>query len=749
MTFLKTDMRIWLAHFLLILLPTCAATVSRGQEPVRSEPYVWKNVKIVAGGFIPGIVFSRAEKGLAYCRTDIGGCYRWDDATNQWIPLQDSLAESNYLGGESIAPDPIDRNTVYIAAGMYSADKAAMLRSRDKGKTWSVFPVPFRMGGNEPGRGMGERLAIDPHDNHILYFGSRHEGLWRSVDSAQTWKHVDAFPLKGLGNPPAGFHTHGGLSFVVIDQTGKQIFVGSADPANQHLFRSDDAGASWRALSGGPPSQLLPAKGALDRRGNLIITCGNGIGPNDVTNGAVWKLNIATGKWTDITPEKSSNQEGGYCGLSVSDDGQTIAVSTIDRWHRGDTVWRTIDAGQTWKDIAAQSTRDISASPYLLWGQPQPKLGWWMSALAVDPFNPDHAAYGTGATLYACDDFTNVSKDYPTHWQVGADGIEETAVITLLSPAAGPHLLSGMGDIGGFVHDDLGKSPPGGMYDHPLFGNTNTLDYAEKSPNVIVRSGSPSEGQASLAWSQDSGKSWQPIASPAQASATQPSRRHRETPAIVVSADGSTFLLATPTPLITHDRGKTWSQSKGLPLNARPIPDGQDPSTFYAIDFDSARLYISADAATTFTPAPSAGLPSDIRADAPTWQEAPWPLIVTPGIAGDLWFVSHAGLYHSLDRGAHFTKVETNLQIQSLGFGKAPTASANPALYAIGTMSTLKAIWRSDDSGLHWIRINDDQHQYGTRFRCIAGDPRIFGRVYVGTDGRGILYADPTPLTGG
>ncbi len=174
---------------------------------ITSEPYIWKNVKVVAGGFIPGIVFSPVEKGLAYCRTDIGGCYRWDDSAKKWIPLTDFLGESNYFGGESIAPDPIDANTVYSAAGMYSNEPAAMLRSRDKGKTWDVFPVTFRMGGNEDGRGVGERLAIDPNDNRVLYFGSRHEGLWKSSDSGATWKHVEQFPLKGLGNPDsAGAH---------------------------------------------------------------------------------------------------------------------------------------------------------------------------------------------------------------------------------------------------------------------------------------------------------------------------------------------------------------------------------------------------------------------------------------------------------------------------------------------------------------------------------------------------------------
>src|SRR5947209_5577457 len=159
-----------IAAFIALLM---LAPLARAE--VRSEPYEWKSVKVVAGGFVPGIVFSRAERGLAYCRTDIGGCYRWDDAQHKWLPLTDDVGESNYFGGESIAPDPVDPNVVYSAAGMYSSGPAAMLRSNDRGKTWQIFPVPFRMGGNEDGRGLAERLAVDPNDNRILYFGSRHE----------------------------------------------------------------------------------------------------------------------------------------------------------------------------------------------------------------------------------------------------------------------------------------------------------------------------------------------------------------------------------------------------------------------------------------------------------------------------------------------------------------------------------------------------------------------------------------------
>jgi len=47
---------------------------------------------------------------------------------------------------------------------------AAILRSHDKGKSWQVFPVSFRMGGNEDGRGLGERLAIDPTGPHVMSY---------------------------------------------------------------------------------------------------------------------------------------------------------------------------------------------------------------------------------------------------------------------------------------------------------------------------------------------------------------------------------------------------------------------------------------------------------------------------------------------------------------------------------------------------------------------------------------------------
>ncbi len=83
--------------------------------------------------------------------------------------------------------------------------------------------------------------------------------------------------------------------------------------------------------------------------------------------------------------------------------------------------------------------------------------------------------------------------------------------------------------------------------------------------------------------------------------------------------------------------------------------------------------------------------------------------------------------------------------IGQLSFGKAAPGRGYPAIFvANGDQSggPLAGIYRSDDEGVTWDRVNDAQHQWGNRFDCLSGDPRIYGRVYVGTNGRGILYGD-------
>lgn len=707
-----------------------------------SVPYRWQNVKVGGGGFSPGVIFSRAERGLAYLRTDIGGAYRWDAKAKSWIALQDLIGESNYHGIESIAADPRNPDIVYLAAGMYRRDPAAILKSADRGASWRVIPVPFRMGGNEPGRGLGERLAIDPNNPAILYFGSRFDGLWRSTDSGESWSKVASFPHAGRAAPEERWNSNAGVSFVLFDcssvKDGKSqtLYAAVADPDGQGVYRSTDGGANWAKVPGGPGG-LMPAKGDISDDGRLVVAYSNWMGPNGVSGGAVWRL--AGGQWSDITPGKGDRRGGGFMAISLAHGAPgTLAVATMNA--HPDTAYVSRDWGNSWTDIGKGSRRDIAAAPWLGFGQAEADFGHWIAGLAIDPFDAGRIAYTTGATVYATDSWSS------GQWRPWTDGVEETAIVSLASPTGGAQLISGFGDIAGFVHDDFAVSPPK-MHLNPHLVTTINLDYAGLAPEVVVRSGRVHEGwktDATLALSKDGGRSWRPILVPAYAEVGETeAKRHdlAKTPAITVSADGAVLAVATPTPLFSHDGGATWTSGYNAPRETRAVADKVDPKRFYMLDFASAKLFVSNDGGHKFRPATT--LPGDLWKARTYNVETPWPLVASPFAAGDLWLNIGGTLHRSRDGGRSFAVASKGLEIARFALGKPAEGAKDPTVFAFGTLAGVTGIWRSTDGAASWVRVNDPANQWGNRIRLIEGDPRIFGRVYVGTDGRGLLYGEP------
>src|SRR5205085_7868604 len=158
----------------------------------------------------------------------------------------------------------------------------------------------------------------------------------------------------------------------------------------------------------------------------------------------------------------------------------------------------------------------------------------------------------------------------------------------------------------------------------------------------------------------------------------------------------------------------------------------------YAVDFAGSRLFASNDGGKSCTPLPARGLP-DLAPATPRNREAQAPLAANPARAGEIWLKVSGALYRSSDGGASFERRSSpDIDVEQFGLGRG-------SVFAIARRGSLRAIFRSDDSGASWTRINDDAHQWGLRFRAIAGDPQRPGRVYLATDGRGLFYADPSP----
>ncbi|GAA1081958.1 cellulose binding domain-containing protein [Kitasatospora arboriphila] len=736
-----------------------------------SDTYTWSNARVDGGGFVPGIVFNQTEKDLVYARTDIGGAYRQDPATKKWIPLLDSVGwnDWNLTGVASLATDPVQTNRVYVAAGNYTnswdPNNGAVLRSTDKGKTWARTTMPFKIGGNMPGRGMGERLAVDPNDDRIVYFGAPEgNGLWKSTDYGATWAKVTAFPNAGNyqqdPTDTSGYlSSNPGVLWVTFDKSSaaagaatKTVYVGVADKEN-NVYRSTDGGATWTRLAG-QPTGFLPHKGVLDSvNGYLYLATSDTGGPYDGAKGDVWRYDTKAGSWLQISPVKSSDSGAyfGYSGLSVDRQHPNVVMVTgYSSWWPDTQIYRSTDYGATFKPIWEYNgypnrvdhyTLDTTTSPWLSWGnhpsppEETPKLGWMTESLEIDPFNSDRMMYGTGATLYGTDDLTAWDAGSKITVKPMVEGLEETAVQDLISPPTGAPLISALGDIGGFRHTSL-TTTPAMMFQSPNHGTTTALDFAQTNGNTVVRVGNTSSGSTDkhIAFSNDNGANW-------YAASSEPSGI-TSGGTVALSADGTRVVWSPggASPVAGAFGGSSWTAASGLPAGASVQADRVNPKKFYG--YAAGAFYLSTDGGATFARTAATGLPAkgNVRFKALTTTE------------GDIWFAGGAddatyGLWHSTDSGTSFTRLAGVDKADSIGFGKAATGTSYPALYTSAQIGGVRGIFRSDNAGASWVRINDDNHQWGWTGAAITGDPRVYGRVYVSTNGRGIIVGDTSAVT--
>jgi oligoxyloglucan reducing-end-specific cellobiohydrolase len=752
-----------------------AGLLTLGLQHPAAAQYTWKPVRIVTGGYIPGLVAHPTEPGLIYARTDIGSVYRWNPATREWIPLTDFQAPARYNlnGPESIALDPTDPDRLYIAAGMYTCSGCpfAFLVSTDRGASFTSYSAPFAMGANNDGRAAGERLAVNPFNPSQLLMGTRTRGLWKSEDRAQTWTQVAGFPITSSTD---GF----GIQWVRFDpRNSGTVYVGSY--TNASIYRSTDGGASWAALPGQPAWPFstpagthppAPGRAVLNPDGNLYVTYGDLPGPNTMNYGLVEKFNPAMNEWTNITPPLDTaggqnSPRGGFCGISQDPTRPgTIAVSTFNRWYPVDTIYLTHDGGNTWTDLgrttSAAGFTGLNAgnyyfnpsvfsalAPWLTFGNTSTprgsaKFGWWISALLIDPTSPDHLMFATGATVYATDNLSAADGGRAPSWYVQGLGIEETAVLALISPSEGSHLLSGVGDIGGFRHDRFDVSPAAGMYTNPVATTTGSMDWAGQSPLVVVRAQAPSGASTSPctwgAFSADGGTSWKPF--PTCAAGTNSGNGGP----IAVDASGAMLMWTAASgsanrPQYSTDGGATWNATAGLPGRFAAVADKVAPRRFYA--YSSGAFFSTADnGGTVFTAVNSSPLPPNGSCNGSGCGV----VAANFALAGDLWLpLGSNGLFHSTDAGVTWTKLLNVSWANSVAVGAPAPRHQIQSVFLYGTASpaNVMAIYRSDNNGASWIRINDDDHQYGGP-TLIQADPRVFGRVYLGMNGRGIIYGD-------
>ena len=745
--------------------PGGGGTTPGGGDTTPAQGTTWTSVKFGGGGYITGLVFHPTTANLLYARTDIGGAYRWNPATSSWTPITDGLgfgaAESRFHGIESIAVDPNNDQLVYMATGMYTFEGNGRLYiSSDRGDHWTHVALPFSLGGNNGGRAIGERLAVDPNKPSTLFYGSRTDGLWKSTDSGLTWAQVTSLSsvkmtadqIKAAGGTAMGVElavydtgTKGsGTATQTLYAAIAPDYVSAAGLAS-NLYKSTDGGTSWAPVTTPVSGYHIPHI-ARAADGMFYVVFTKDAGPGAGGPGRLYKFDGST--WTLLKSEDPSGGTNfGLGGVSVFGSGATtrIALGVTNSWgnYSGQQIVQLSDnAGLTWREIEATNPGETASG--------------WVDDVEIDPSNRDHILHVHGGGVI---ETKNASSATPT-WSGNIDGIEETATQAIATPPAGAtyKFINSAGDVGTWVDTDLTTKPT--LNPGLGWSNGNAADMAWSDPLYIAGGGVVnSSGVGTGYWSGDGGKTWATFATLPAGATTNTAG---ESSIAVTARNKAVWALANSVPSYTTDNGASWVAtnlpalaSVGWNRGYRLVADRKNPNKVYAYDSGGAwwgtagKVYVSTDGGHGFTL--SQGSVSANLAPNGWWATS---MAVNPNAEGDLWLADGNAVYHSTDSGATWTKLTTfassggttslpDLQgASTVALGKAKAGSSySAAVYVVGTINGVWGVHRSDDGGATWTRFNDDDHQFGG-IGVMAADQNVYGRIYVTGTGRGILYSN-------
>lgn len=696
----------------------CLLIFCFSQTKLSGQTYA--NVAFGGGGFVTGIVGHKTSGDL-YCRTDVGGAYRWNAAASKWIPLLDwtSDNQTGYQGVEAIAVDPQDANNLYILAGTsyFNGGKTAILKSADKGNTFTEVNVTtqFTAHGNGMGRSNGERLAVDPNNSNILFCGTRSKGLWKSTNGGITW----TLAWNGVTTTA----NDNGICFVLFDPSNvsggitQTIYIGVSRTGDNNIYKSTDGGNTFTAIQ--PDNAFMPHRATLSADNSILyVVMADKEGPWNPNSGRVYKLATATGTWTNITPNGNNLP---YGGVSVDPTNKSrLIVSTINVYGNfhfgawGDNIFLSADGGNSWTSkLTSSSSLDRIGISWLNGSV------HWGGDVQFDPVNPAKVRVISGNGLFTCDNINAAT----TAWKFDVKGIEEVVPLDIVSIPGGP-LAMVIGDYDGAVYADIYNYPP--SIHTPNMGTTSGIANAANNSSKLVRVGNK------MYYSTNQGASW-----------TQTVSMNGTSGKVALSADGNTILHCpdgSSTTFYSTNNGGSWTGAAGVNVSgAIPVADFVNTNKFYIYSSLSGQLYVSTNKGVSFTASSS---------NPGQWGS---PLIRTvPGNEGHVWVPMYGGgLKYTTNNGTSWTTISNVSYCGAVGIGKAAPNANYPALYIWGTVGGVRGVFRSIDRGISWKRINDDAHEWGGtgNGNFVMGDMNVYGRAYMSTVGRGLVCIESESAT--
>ena len=207
-------------------------------------------------GRITEIAVDPADRSTWYLAVASGGVWKTETAGTTWEPIFDG--EGSYSVG-TVVVDPNNHLTVWVGTGENNSQRSVgygdgVYKSVDGGRSFSNV-------GLEQSEHIA-RILIDPRNSDVVYVAAQgplwapggDRGLYKTTDGGKTWSKV------------LDISENTGVTDVVFNSRNPDVLYAAAYQRRRHvwtlidggpesgIYKSVDAGATWRKINRGLPS---------------------------------------------------------------------------------------------------------------------------------------------------------------------------------------------------------------------------------------------------------------------------------------------------------------------------------------------------------------------------------------------------------------------------------------------------------------------------------------------------------------
>lgn len=342
---------------LSVALASSAAAQARGAARPATRPdstlapYAalgWRNIGPSRGGRSVAVAGIPGQPLTWFAGYTGGGLWRTDDAGISWRNISDGSFTTSSIGAIAVAPS--DANVIYVGSGEHpirgqsSTYGDGVYKSTDQGRTWKNVGLAATR--------QISAVRVHPADPNVVYVaaqgdrwkGTAERGIYRSRDGGETWTLV----LKGE-------NATSGASDLSMDATNPRIlyaafwdhqrqpwFVRSGG-AGSGIWKSTDGGDTWTRLSQGLPKLMgkigVAVSPANPDRLFAIV---------EAEQGGLFRSDDAGRSWRRLSGDRLIQTRSWYYMKVIADPVNADVV-----WVLNAPVLRSIDGGATFATVPA------------------------------------------------------------------------------------------------------------------------------------------------------------------------------------------------------------------------------------------------------------------------------------------------------------------------------------------------------------------------------------------------------------